>query len=89
MVNGGDTVVEMQRKMPRQSFGCQLADRMMSAFVGERIMNDDHHPLGQDWLEKRMGHQAYGHMRNWGSIVLWLVLIAGVCGLVLFWIFGG
>jgi hypothetical protein len=60
---------------------------MMSAFVGERIMKDD--PLGQDWLEKRMGHKVYGHMRNWGSIILWLVLIAGVCGLVLFWILGG
>jgi hypothetical protein len=70
-------------------FGCQLGDRMTSAFVGERIMEDDRHPLSQDWLEKRMGHEAYGHMRNWGSIVLWLVLIAAVCGLALFWIFGG
>jgi len=52
-------------------------------------MKDDHHPLTQNWLEKRMGHQAYGHMRNWGSIALWLVLIAVVCGLALFWIFGG
>jgi hypothetical protein len=66
-----------------------MADRMMSAFAGERIMEDDRHPLSQDWLEKRMGHQAYGHMRNWGSIVLWLVLIAVLCGLALFLIFGG
>jgi hypothetical protein len=62
---------------------------MMSAFAGERNMEDDRHPVSQDWLEKRMGHQAYGHMRNWGSIALWLVLIAVVCGLALFWIFGG
>jgi hypothetical protein len=62
---------------------------MTSAFGGERIMEDDRRPLSQDWLEKRMGHQAYGHMRNWGSIVLCLVLIAGVCGFALFWIFGG
>jgi hypothetical protein len=52
-------------------------------------MKDDHRPLSQNWLEKRMGHQAYGYMRNWGSIVLCLVLIAAVCGLALFWIFGG
>lgn len=52
-------------------------------------MEDDRHPVSQDWLEKRMGHQAYGHMRNWGSIALWLVAIAVVCGLALFWIFGG
>ena len=38
-------------------------------------MKDDDHPLTQDWLEKQMGHKAYGHMRNWGSIILWLVLI--------------
>jgi hypothetical protein len=62
---------------------------MMSAFAGERIMKDDHRPLSQNWLEKRMGHQAYGYMRNWGSIALCLVLIAAVCGLALFWIFGG
>jgi hypothetical protein len=52
-------------------------------------MKDDHRPVTQDWLEKQMGHKVYGHMRNWGSIVLWLVLIAVVCGLALFWIFGG
>lgn len=52
-------------------------------------MNDDHHPLSQDWLEKRMGHKAYGHMRSWGSIVICLVLIVLVCGVALYWIFGG
>jgi hypothetical protein len=51
-------------------------------------MKDDDHPLTQDWLEKQMGHKAYGHMRNWGSIVLWLMLIVVVCGFVLYWIFG-
>ena len=52
-------------------------------------MKDDHHPLSQDWLEKQMGHKAYGHMRNWGSIAIMLVLIVVVCGLVLYWIVGG
>jgi hypothetical protein len=52
-------------------------------------MNDDHHTLTQDWLEKQMGHKAYGHMRNWGAIVVSLVLIAVVCGLILYWIVGG
>jgi hypothetical protein len=46
-------------------------------------------PTSQDWLEKRMGHKAYGHMRNWGKIAIWLVLIVVACGLVLYWIVGG
>jgi hypothetical protein len=49
-------------------------------------MND---PLGKELLEKRMGHTAYGHMRSWGSIAIWLVLIVVVCGLGLYLIFGG
>jgi hypothetical protein len=52
-------------------------------------MKDDHHPLSQEWLEKQMGHKAYGHMRDWGLIVICLVLIVLVCGLALYWIFGG
>jgi hypothetical protein len=51
-------------------------------------MNDDH-PTTQDWLEKRMGHRAYAHMRDWRKIAIWLVLIVVACGLVLYWIVGG
>jgi len=51
-------------------------------------MSDDRRPLSQDWLEKQMGHKAYGHMRNWGAIVIGLLLIVGVCGLILYWLFG-
>jgi len=29
-------------------------------------MNDDHHPLAQDWLEKQMGHKAYGQYAELG-----------------------
>jgi hypothetical protein len=52
-------------------------------------MKDDQRPLTEDLVEKRMGHEAYGYMRSWGSIAIWLVLIVVVCGLVLYWIFGG
>ena len=52
-------------------------------------MKNDDHPLTQDWLEKQMGHKAYGHMRNWGTIVISLVLIAVVFALALHWIVGG
>jgi hypothetical protein len=52
-------------------------------------MNDDRRPLTQDWLEKRMGHEAYGQKRNWGAIAIGLVLIVVVCGLILYLIFGG
>jgi hypothetical protein len=52
-------------------------------------MKNDHDPLSKDFLEKRMGHEAYGHMRNWGSIAIWLVFIVVVCGLVLYLVFGG
>ena len=53
-------------------------------------MKDDHRrPLAQDWLEKQMGHKAYGHMRNWGLIAICLVLIVVVFCLVLYWIVGG
>ena len=42
-------------------------------------MNDDH-----PYLEKRWGHKAYGHLRSWGKIAMWLVLIAIACGLILY-----
>ena len=35
-------------------------------------MGDD-----QSYLEKRMGHKAYGHMRNWGLIAIWLGRVDG------------
>jgi hypothetical protein len=52
-------------------------------------MKDHRRPLAEELLEKRMGHKAYGHMRNWGLIAIWLLLIVVLCGLVLYWIFGG
>jgi hypothetical protein len=52
-------------------------------------MNDDRRPLTQDWLEKRMGHEAYGEKRNWGAIAIGLVSIVVVCGLILYLIVGG
>jgi hypothetical protein len=52
-------------------------------------MNDDRRPLTQDWLEKRMGHEAYRGKRNWGAISIGLVLIVVVCGLILYLIVGG
>ena len=52
-------------------------------------MKNDHHPPAQDWLERKMGHKAYGHMRHWGTIVISLVLIVVVCALALYWIVGG
>jgi hypothetical protein len=52
-------------------------------------MNDAREPLGKELLEQRMGHKAYGHMRNWGSIAFWLVLIAVACALLLYWVVGG
>jgi hypothetical protein len=52
-------------------------------------MKNDHHPPAQDLLEKQMGHKAHGHMRNWGTIVISLVLIVVVCALALYWIVGG
>jgi hypothetical protein len=51
-------------------------------------MKHDHRPLSEDYIEERMGHKAYAHMRNWGLIATWLVLMVVVCGLVLYWIFG-
>ena len=42
-------------------------------------MNDD-----RPYLEKRMGHKPYGHVRSWGKIAIWLVLIVVACGLVLY-----
>jgi hypothetical protein len=42
-------------------------------------MNDDH-----PYLEKRMGHKPYGHVRSWGKIAMWLVSIAIACGLILY-----
>ncbi|MGA7489027.1 MAG: hypothetical protein WBW74_19055 [Xanthobacteraceae bacterium] len=52
-------------------------------------MNDDRRPLTEDWVEQRMGHKAYGHVRNWGAIAILLVLIVVVGGLILYWVFGG
>ena len=46
-------------------------------------------PLGQDWVEQRMGHKAYARKRNWGLISISLVLIVVVLGLVLYLIVGG
>jgi hypothetical protein len=45
----------------------------------ETVMNDDH-----PYLEKRLGHKPYGHVRSWGKIAIWLVLIAIACGLILY-----
>jgi hypothetical protein len=45
---------------------------------------DDDRPPRQDWIEKRMGHKAYGHKRKWGLIAIGLVLIVVVCGLALY-----
>jgi hypothetical protein len=47
--------------------------------VGDSYMNDDH-----PYLEKRLGHKPYGHVRSWGKIAMWLVLIAIACGLILY-----
>jgi hypothetical protein len=41
---------------------------------------DDDHP----YLEKKMGHKPYGNVPRLGKIAIWLVLIAIVCGLVLY-----
>ena len=35
-------------------------------------------------LEKKMGHEPYGHVPSLGKIAIWLVLIAIACGLVLY-----
>ena len=35
-------------------------------------------------LEKRLGHKPYGHVPRLGKIAIWLVLIALVCGLILY-----
>ena len=45
---------------------------------------DDHQRPRQDWIEKQMGHEAYGHKRNWGAISIGLVSLAVVCGLALY-----
>ena len=58
-------------------------------FYRREVMNDDRRPLAQDWLEKRMGHEAYGEKRNWGAIAIGLVLIVVACGLILYLIVGG
>jgi hypothetical protein len=52
-------------------------------------MKDAREPLGKELLEKRMGHEAYGQMRNWGSIALWLVLLAAAFAFVLYLVVGG
>ena len=41
---------------------------------------DDNHPF----LEKQMGHKPYGKVPRFGKIAIWLVLIAVVCGLLLY-----
>jgi len=41
---------------------------------------DDNRPH----LEKRLGHKPYGHVPRLGKIAIWLVLIAVVCGLILY-----
>jgi hypothetical protein len=41
---------------------------------------DDDHP----YLEKRLGHKAYGHVPRLAKIAIWLVLIAEACSLVLY-----
>ena len=43
----------------------------------------------QDWIEKRMGHEAYRETRSWGKIAIWLVLIVVACGVLLYLIVGG
>jgi hypothetical protein len=43
----------------------------------------------QDWLEKRMGHEAYRETRPWGKIAMWLVLSVVACALLLYLIVGG
>ena len=63
--------------------------KMVSAFIRKKVMNDDRRPPTQDWLEKRMGHEAYGEKRNWGAIAIGLVLIVVACGLILYLIVGG
>ena len=50
---------------------------------------NDRHPATQDWLEKKMGHKTYADMRNWGKIVIWLLLLVVAGGLILYFIFGG
>ena len=58
-------------------------------FYRREVMNDDRRPLTQDWLEKRMGHEAYREKRSWGAIAIGLVLIVVVCGLILYLIVEG
>jgi hypothetical protein len=43
----------------------------------------------QDWVEKRMGHEAYRETRSWGKIAILLVLGVFACALVLYLIVGG
>lgn len=43
----------------------------------------------QDYIEKRMGHEAYREPRPWGKIALWLVLAVIACGVLLYLIVGG
>jgi hypothetical protein len=50
-------------------------------------MADD--PPTQEWIEKRMGHEAYGTVRAWGKIAIWLVLIVVACGLLLYFVVSG
>jgi hypothetical protein len=50
-------------------------------------MSDDR--PAKDWVEKRLGHEAYREPRAWGKIALWLVLGVFACGLVLYLAFGG
>ena len=47
-------------------------------------MNDDHPTQDWSFLERKMGHNTYKDLRNWGKIAIWLVLIAVACGLVLY-----
>jgi hypothetical protein len=48
--------------------------------VTRREAMDDDRPH----LEKKMGHKPYGHVPRLGKIAIWLVLIAIVCGLILY-----
>ena len=41
---------------------------------------DDERP----YLQKKMGHKAYGDVPRLGKIAIWLVLIAVACGLILY-----
>jgi hypothetical protein len=43
---------------------------------------DDDRPT---FIEKQMGHKSYVQQkRNWGTIAIWLVVIALACGLLLY-----